>query len=96
MPQIFGHIQAEGEDGNRLNQLESFPPFGRVLKDLKFTANVERRVYHGLKREPNGYILIQTDQEAAIYESSVSGTPRDFLLMKHHASNASTVTVWFF
>lgn len=92
MSTITGRLDLE----KRLQNVESYPPFGTSI-EVSFTGGVERRVYHGLGSVPNGWIVVQTDQEAVVYESDTSNSSRnEYLLMTHHASLDSEVVLWFF
>lgn len=55
----------------------------RLLEDIQFTAGVTRRVVHGLKRKPRGYLVVRIDRGAAMayfYDEQRSHTDTDVYL----------------
>lgn len=86
---------------DRLRVLETFPPFGIVLKGVEFTGTTARRVNHGLEYPPNGYIVVRVrfNRQVLLYEATDSDRPETFLNLTNSVGTGSTVTkadIWFF
>lgn len=97
-----GFVGADLKDiQDRLDTTEDFPPFGSHIKAVEFTGSTERKVYHGLGRNPKGYIVtrVKYEEEASLYEASKTPRSNEYVLLTNGAGASATATevdIWFF
>ncbi len=63
---------------------------GRLIEDIAVTTST-KKVNHGLKRIPKGYIIVAQDADARIWETARTDTTITF-----DSSATVTISIWIF